>query len=199
MRDCPACRVPLHGYEEVCPSCGAKQYPVREAGSRQPYGTAFKPEPPKVNMVPFIVAFIAFGVFIMCAMNSTWIGQLARAPKQEEDPIAKMTTMQARDALETQLLSGLTAVGASSPKLTWTVSGSGSGKPEERSYDGPVELTVDTSFSQPEQRKQVVEPIKPLMAQAKLFTLNINDAKRRAHWTWNVQTPTSTPDDSSSE
>jgi hypothetical protein len=194
MRDCPACRVPLHGYEEVCPSCGAKQYPQRGGGSRMPFGTAFKPEEPKVNMVPFVLAFLAFGIFILGAVNSTWIGQLMRAEKQPEDPIAKMTYMQARDTLEAELMRGLTTVGAQSPKITWTASGIGTGKPEERSHDGAVEVTVDTVFADPEQRKQVVEPIKPYMAQAKVYTLNINDAKHRAHWTWNVQQTTSAPD-----
>lgn len=196
MRDCPACRVPLHGYEEVCPSCGAKQI-VKGGGSRTPYGTAFKPEEPKVNWMPFVLAFLALAGMLVVGINSTWIGQLARAPKVEEDPITKMTYLQARDAMETELTKGLTNVGAQSPKLTWTASG-GSGKPEERSVDGPVELTVDTGFSDPEMRKQVVEPVKPYMAQAKVFTLNINDPKRRAHWTWNVSQP-SAPDSEASE
>ena len=192
MRDCPNCRVPLHGYEEVCPACGAKQELKR--GARQPYGSSYKPEQPRINIVPIVLVVLGFCVFLGFAMNSTWIGQLMRSPKQQEDPIAKMSTLEARAVLESELGKNLEAVGAKKAKMTWKLTPNGEGKPEERNADAAVELTVDTSLAQPDLHKQVIEPIKPYMAQAKVFTLNMNDAKSHAHWTYNVQEPSPAPD-----
>lgn len=192
MRDCPACRTPLHGYEEVCPSCGAKQYPAK--GRSGPYGTGFKPQEPKVNLVPFVVGFVVIIIAVVGAMQSTWIGSLMRGEKREVDPMEKMTYLEARNAIESQLTQGLTAAGAKG-KLTWQASGgAGTGKPEERNLDAPVELTVATSLAQPEMRKSIVDPVKPYMEKAKLFTLTVTDARSHATWTYNMQPGTSPPD-----
>src|SRR5438105_305597 len=109
MRDCPACRVPLHGYEEVCPSCGTKQVPVRSAKA---FGD-WQPERPKVNMIPFLVVGLCFLVFFVFTLQGSWVwGVLTGANKPPADPLASMTYLQARDAIDTQLNAGLSQAGA---------------------------------------------------------------------------------------
>lgn len=191
MRDCPACRVPLHGYEDVCPSCGTKQYPKSSSGPRV-FGTGFKPEEPKVNWTPFILVFVGIAIFLIMAMQSTWIGQLMRGEhKQPEDPIAQMSTMDARTMVESELNKNLTSVGAKDSKIEWKSSAQ---EGDARSLDGPVEVTVTTKLPDKEMRKQVVDPVKPYMEKAKIFTLTMNDTASRAHWTYNLQATTSTPE-----
>lgn len=195
MRDCPACRVPLHGYEEVCPSCGTKQFPTRSA--RGPYGTNFKPQEPTVNWLPFVLVFVGVGIFLLVAMQGTWIGQIMRGEnKQPEDPIAKMSYVEARNTIETQLNQGLAAVGATNTKISWhstsaPAAAPGAAATDDRNVDGPVELTVDTNLPDKEMRKQVIDPVKPYMEPGKVFSLTMNDAKSRAHWTYNLQATTS--------
>ncbi len=189
MRDCPACKVPLHGYEEECPSCGTKQMPSRKRG---PYGAEWKPDEPKVNMMPFIVVIVCFGIFVVMAMQGGWVGQLAKRGNQEVDPMEKLTYMDARNIIDSELNKNLISVGAKNSKLTWKVSG---GDPtlsqsnagvDVRTIDGPVELTVDTTLPQPTLRQQVVDPVKPYMEKAKLYSLMMNDSKSHAHWTYTM-------------
>ena len=160
-----------------------------------PYGTGFKPEEPKVNLVPFVLAFFLLIIFVVGAMQSTWIGQLMREPKHEVDPMEKMTYLDARNAIETGLNQGLAAAGTKG-KLTWQATGgAGTGKGEERNLDVPVELSVATSLSQPDLRKQIVDPIKPYMEKAKLYTLTVTDSRSHATWTYNMQPGTSSSAD----
>jgi hypothetical protein len=199
MRDCPACRVPLHGYEEVCPSCGTKQIPSRS--SRTPYGAGFKAQEPGVNWLPFVLAFLGFGIFVVVAMQGSWIGQLMRGEnKGPDDPIAKMSYVDARNFIDAELQKNLAAAGATDTKITWRSTANSaaldaSGQPaqatDDRAVDGPVELTVDTKLPDKSLAKQVVEPIKPYMEPGKVVILNVNDAKSRAHITFNLQQTTS--------
>ncbi|HEY9790792.1 MAG TPA: hypothetical protein V6D22_10360 [Candidatus Obscuribacterales bacterium] len=193
MRDCPACRVPLHGYEEVCPSCGTRQRPTKSA----PYGSGWKPEEPRVNVVPFVLVFLGVVVFLLFAMQGTWIGQLMRQAPVQEDPIAKMSFSDARTIIDSKIQENLAAVGAKNSKVTWHNPSSApqaSGQVDDRAVDAPIELTIDTTLPTPDVRKQVVDPIKPYMEKAKLYTLSMNDAKSHAHWTYTM-TPGVTPSD----
>lgn len=195
MRDCPACRVPLHGHEDVCPSCGTPQVPT-SGGSRLPYGAQWKPEEPRVNMVPFIVAIIGIIAFLAVAMQGTWIGQLMREGKKEADPMEKLTFTDARNIIDSELNKNLTAVGAKNSKLTWHTPNSApqaTGQVDDRAVDGPIELNVTTTLPNPEARKQVVDPIKPYMEKAKLYSLEMVDSKSHAHWTYTM-TPGSAPE-----
>src|SRR3978361_1266763 len=102
MRDCPTCRVPLHGHEEVCPSCGTKQYVKPELRR----GTNLPP-PPGVNPMPFILAVVVVaGIGIAC-LRTSWIGQVLTNPVKE-DPIASMNFMDARTQIENQINNGIT-------------------------------------------------------------------------------------------
>ena len=191
MRDCPACRVPLHGYEEVCPSCGTKQYPQRGGGGRVPYGASWKPDEPKVNVVPFVLVFVGVAAFLLISMQGTWIGQLMREGKREPDPLEKMTFLEARSIIDTQLQQNLASVGAKNSKLSWHTPNSQSQGADERNLDTPIELTVDTQLPSAEVRKQVIDPVKPYFEKAKLFTLTMNDSHSHAHWTYSLQPGTS--------
>ena len=193
MRDCPACRVPLHGYEEVCPSCGTKQIPTRRA----PFGTEFKPQEPRVNIMPFVLVFIGMIVFLLLSMQGTWIGQLMRKGEQPVDPLAKMTFSEARNTIDSELQKNLAQVGAKNSKLTWHTPGGApqaTGQTVDLAVDGPISLTVDTTLPSPDLHKQVVEPIKPFMEKAKLVSLEMNDTKSHAHWTYTM-IPGSAPSD----
>lgn len=194
MRDCPACRVPLHGYEEVCPSCGTKQHPTKS--SRGPYGTNFKPEEAKINWVPFIVVGLGFVVFFVMAMQSTWLGQVMRGEnKVPDDPMAKWTYVDARNTIESELNKNLQAVGASNTKMTWKSNAGGADpnapEADARAVDGPVELTVATKLPNKELRKQVIDPIKPYMEKGKVYSLTMTDSASHATWTYNLQQTTS--------
>jgi hypothetical protein len=203
MRDCPACRVPLHGYEDVCPSCGTKQVPARGSG-RTPYGAGFKAQEPTVNWVPFVLVFVGIGIFIMVAMQGSWIGQMMRGEnKQAEDPIAKMSYIDARNYIDAEINKNLQAVGATNTTMTWHATGAGAAVPangqpaqtDDRAVDGPVELTINTKLPSKDLRKQVIDPIKPYMEPAKVYTLTMNDSASHANWTYNLQQATSTPSD----
>ncbi len=180
MHDCPGCRVPLHGYEEVCPSCGARQA-VRQ-GSKQ-FGSAFRPEQPGINYIPFVLTFLAVGVVILLALPGSWIGKIVTEGKPKEDPMEKMTYIEARNIIETELNTGLTAVGATA-KLTWNDPSTSIAT--DKSLDKPANLTVDTALQDPNSRKPIIEKIKDYMEKAKIPSITMNDSKTHAHWTYNM-------------
>ncbi|MBC7998715.1 MAG: hypothetical protein IAF58_12275 [Leptolyngbya sp.] len=173
MHKCPTCKVPLHGWEEECPSCGTKQQ-VRK--SERNYGGQ---KAPGVNPMPFVVGLIAVGAFLVFAMNSSWIGAVMRRGPETVDPLAGVTYLQARQTIEQKITEGLTSVGAKG-KFKWTVGG----QPGDIKSPNPIELTVDTSLSDPTARKQIIDPIKDYMTVAKLPSLTMNDAKSHATWTY---------------
>lgn len=179
MHDCPTCRVPLHGWEENCPSCGTRQY------VRKDFGPAMRiQKEPGINFTPFIVVIVLTIAGLVVVSQSTWVGQLMKQGPQEEDPIAKMTYLEARQVVESEIAKGLAAVGAKGT-FNWQVAGA----PADKSADGPVELTIDTELTSPDLRKQIIDPVKPYMAQAKIPTLVMNDAKSHATWTYTVTMP----------
>lgn len=207
MRDCPACRVPLHGYEDVCPSCGTKQAPTRAGGGRQIYGTGFKPQEPSVNWIPFVVAFLVIGVFVVVAMQGSWIGQVMRGEnKQPDDPLSKMSYIDARNAMDAELNKNLAAVGATNTKITWKPTGTdASATPDQaggaqqqvdgRSIDGPVELDIETELPSKDLHTQVTDPVKQYMEPGKVFVLQMKDSKSHATWTSNLQQAARPSDD----
>jgi hypothetical protein len=204
MRDCPACRVPLHGYEEVCPSCGTKQAPQR-GGGRTPYGTGFKPQEPSVNWVPIVLGVVGLGVVLLLAMQGSWIGQVMRGEnKQPDDPIAKMSYIDARNYIDAEINKGLQAVGATNTTMVWKSSANAAADPsatggqpatDDRALDGPVQLTINTKLPNKELRKQVIDPIKPYMEPAKVVVLTMNDSASHANWTYNLQQVSAPSDD----
>lgn len=201
MRDCPACRVPLHGYEDVCPSCGTKQVPSRS--SRTPYGTGFKAQEPSVNWMPFVLAFVGIGIVLILGMQGSWIGQVMRGEnKPPDDPIAKMSYIDARNFIDAELNKGLQSVGATNTKMTWKATGSAAvadgaqpAATDDRAADAPVELTISTKLPNKELRKQVIDPIKPYMEPAKVVVLTMNDSASHATWTYNLQAVAAPSDD----
>lgn len=182
MHDCPTCKVPLHGYEEVCPACGTKQY-VRPS-DRLPK----LPPQPGVNIVPIVIAVLILGVVAVIALQNSWIFQAATTPVQE-DPLARLTPIDARSKIEDGIRQGLAAVGA---KVTFKYTYQG--QESAKNAATPVELAVDTSFQDPEQHKQVIDPIKDYMAPAKVSTLTVNDAKSHRVWTYSASLNLSSPE-----
>lgn len=183
MHDCPTCQVPLHGHEEVCPSCGTKQYVKPE------YRRSNLPKPPGVNPVPFIVAFVVLLVGGVIAAQNSWIGQAFTRGPVQEDPMDKMTMIDARNRIETQINSGLTAVGSKG-----TFKYTAAGGPATKEVPKAVELTVDTELKDPKQHKAIVDPVKPYMEKAQILTLTMNDSKSHAAWTYNLSPPVSASD-----
>lgn len=186
MHDCPSCRVPLHGYEEVCPSCGARQAVRRQQRS----ASNFRPEQPGINWMPFVLSFLVFGIVIILAMSQSWMGKLMTEGPPKEDPMEKLTYTEARNIMETELNNGLSAVGATA-KLTWADANDGS--PQDKSIDKPLNLTVDTALPDPNSRKPIIEKVKDYMEKGKVPTLTMNDSKTHAHWTYNMVAPISAP------
>ena len=185
MHDCPRCKVPLHGHEEFCPSCGTKQVVRKE------FRDIRVPEAPPLNLVPFIVAFvILLGVGLLAA-QSTWIGQLMTHGAPAEDPMDKMTMPQARQLIEQGLGQGLKQVGAP-VKITYTADG----KPATADVATPLNMTVDTTLQDPTAHKAIVDAIKPYMEKAEIPTLEMHDSKSRATWTYTVQLGAAKPAES---
>lgn len=187
MHDCPNCRVPLHGYEEVCPSCGARQVVTK----RRRY-SSFNPDIPKVNWMPIVLVIAGVAVFLLLSLPTSWIGKLAREGAPKADPLEKMTYIEARNMVEQELTTGLTAVG-SPPKLTWA--NLADGKPSEKTVDQPMNLTVDVKLSDPNSRKPVIDKVKDYLEKAKIPTLTMNDSATHAHWTYNMSAPLSQPEE----
>jgi hypothetical protein len=187
MHDCPSCRVPLHGWEEVCPSCGTRQV-VRK---RRQF-SSFRPEQPGINWLPIVLSVLVVGVVIILALPGSWIGKLVKEGPPKPDPMEKMTFMEARNIVEQELTTGLTAAGGA-PKLSWgniadgnTATGTAAGKPADKTLDAPINLTVDVSLPDPNSRKAIVDRVKDYMEKAKIMSLTMNDAKSHAHWTYNM-------------
>jgi hypothetical protein len=184
MHDCPRCRVPLHGHEEVCPSCGERQYVDPQ------YRNSHVPKAPPINLMPVVVAVvIVIGVGIYAAQSS-WIGQVMSHKNDVVDPFDSMTQAQARDMIENGITQGLTAVGATG-KITYKAEG----QPADKTAAGPVEMTIDTKLQSPDQHKAVIEPIKQYMEKARIPTLVMNDSKSRANWTYQVTLTAPVADD----
>ncbi|HEY9787031.1 MAG TPA: hypothetical protein V6D17_16685 [Candidatus Obscuribacterales bacterium] len=188
MHKCPTCKVPLHGYEEVCPSCGTKQH-IRK--SYKSFGGV--PQAPGINPVPIVVIVIGLIIVGVVSMQGSWIGQVMRRGEVQEDPLSKITYLQARDIIESKITEGLAAVNAKG-KFSWTSGGA----PSDKTQDKPLELNVETSLQDKEQRRQIIDPVKDYMAPAKIPTLTMNDKKSGAQWTYSVQLPTNTEQSSDS-
>ena len=180
MHDCPTCRVPLHGWEHECPSCGTPQQVYRDFP-----GMPVQKQP-GVNIVPIVVTFVVLSIALFFLVQMTWIGQLLREGPPKEDPMAKLTFMDARQIIETKLNEGLNAVAAKNTKFTWQGPG---GTPGDKTSPNPVELKVETDLSAAEQHKAIVDPVKDYMEKAKMPTLTMEDRKSHATWTYTVQPP----------
>lgn len=183
MHDCPACRVPLHGYEDVCPSCGTKQV-VRKGSNRF---NSFKSEQPGINWWPIVLSIIACGIVVLCAVPNSWIGEIMKGPRPE-DPMEKLSYLDARNIVEQGITKNLSAIGATG-KFSWQNPADNS--PIDKNLDQNVSLSIDTTLSSPDLRKGVIDPIKEYMAKAKIGSLTMNDSRSHATWTYNVSTPLS--------
>ena len=185
MHKCPTCKVPLHGWEEECPSCGTKQV-VRD--SKRSYGGG--QQKPGVNPLPFVAGIIIAGIALVFAMNGSWIGQVMRRGPEPTDPLGGVNQVQARQVIEQRITEGLTAVGAKG-KFSWSVAG----QPGDVNSPNPIELTVDTSLSDKNARQQIINPIKDYMERGKVTTLTMNDAKSHSTWTYTCSLPAPSAED----
>lgn len=190
MHDCPVCKVPLHGHEAVCPSCGTKQKARRSQSSL--FGGDEVKKPP-VNAMPFVVAaliFLALGAYLL---KDSWIAQLMNRPPQQEDPMAKLTFLDARNLVESKITEGVTAVGGKTT-FKWQRAGADVDKASE----GPVEVAVEVNLKEAEQHKAIVDPVKDYFEKAQIKSLTMTDAKLHATWTYNLSTPAPAADSADS-
>jgi hypothetical protein len=178
MHDCPNCRTPLHGHEEVCPACGAGQYVRRGFNA-----SSHVEQAPAVNWMPFVLVIVVVGAGLFIAAQSTWLGQLMKQGPRQEDPMEKLSFMDARNMIEQKLTEGLTAVGAKG-KFTWATA---DGTAADKSAAGNIQLTVDTKLKDMNSRHAILDPVKPFMDKALVTTLTMNDSKSHATWTLTVQ------------
>lgn len=194
MHDCPSCRVPLHGYEEVCPSCGTRQA-VRRGGGGSKQFSSFKSEQPGINWMPFVIVFFVVIGLAVWAASGSWIGRVVREGKPAEDPMEKLTYTDARNFIESELNSGLSAAGATNTKITWADPAAAEGTPGtpgDKTMDKPLNITVDTTLPDPNARKPIIEKIKDYMEKGKIPSITMNDSATHAHWTYNM-TPSAAP------
>lgn len=188
MHDCPVCKVPLHGHEAVCPSCGAKQR--SRMGQSKLFGGE-EVKKPAVNPMPFVVAaliFLALGAYLL---KDSWIAQIMNRPPQQEDPMAKLTFLDARNIVESKITEGVAAVGGKTT-FKWQRAGAD----VDKSSEGPVEVAVEVELKEPEQRKAIVDPVKDYFEKAGIKTLTMTDAKLHATWTYQVSAQAPAQDDS---
>ncbi len=180
MHDCPTCKVPLHGYEEVCPACGTRQV-VRRRYSN----LAHVQQAPGINWGPVIAVIVVAGIGVALLAQSTWVGELMKQGPRQEDPLAKLTPLDARTTIESKITEGLTAAGARGT-FTWQ---NADGSPTDKRSAQPLMLNIETKLSNPALRKQIIDPVKPYMPKANLTTLTMTDTKSNATWTYTVQQP----------
>lgn len=184
MHKCPTCKVPLHGWEEECPSCGTRQV-VRD--SKRSYGGQ---QAPGVNPLPFVLGVLVLGATMIFALNGSWIGQVMRRGPEAPDPLGGINYVQARQTVQQRITEGLTAVGATG-KFNWTVAG----QPGDINSPNPIELTVDTALLDRNARHQIINPVKEYMERAKIPTLTMNDSKSHSTWTYTCALPAPSADD----
>lgn len=180
MHDCPRCQVPLHGHEEYCPSCGTKQI------VRPEYRSIFSQSQKGFNPVPFALVTLFIGGVLFLAVQNSWIGQAMRRGPEQVDPNSKITPPMARQTLEEKITANLTAVGAKG-KFVW-MSGE---KTVDRNCPDAVELTIDTALHNPQQRREIIDPVKQLMDPGKISSITMNDSRSHATWTYNCIAPPS--------
>ncbi|CAN5371918.1 hypothetical protein BH11CYA1_BH11CYA1_32890 [soil metagenome] len=178
MHDCPTCKVPLHGHEAVCPSCGTKQR--IKMGSSKLFGGE-QTQKPSINLMPFLAAgLIALGV-AGYLLKDSWIAQLINRPPQVEDPIAKMTFLEARNVIESKVTEGVAATGGKTT-FKWQRAGADVDKASE----GPVEVEAQVELKDASERKAIIDPVKEYFDKAGITTLNVKDEKLHATWTYSV-------------
>jgi hypothetical protein len=185
MHDCPGCRVPLHGYEEVCPSCGMKQV-VR----KRKQVSSFNPVIPGINWMPIVLSIVGVFIVLLLALPTSWIGRLAKEGAPQADPLEKMTYQEARNIVEQELMNGLAAVGGS-PKLTWgdlaaAANPAPGASPPDKTLDMPLNLTVEVTLADPNTRKPVMDKVKDYLEKARIPTVTMVDSKSHARWTYNM-------------
>jgi len=139
--------------------------------------------------MPFVVAFFMLGIGGFVLAKSSWIGKVMDRGPVQEDPLAKISWLEARQMLYTRIDEGLKAVG-STGEYTWTANG---GQPGDINSQGPVELTINTELADPNSRRQIIDPHKDLMNKAQVPSLTMNDKKSNATWTYTVQAPAVQP------
>lgn len=179
MHDCPACRTPLHGYEENCPVCGAKQ--SRRKGSGSSLFSNFRTEEPSINWTPIIIALVIFAGTLVFLVSNSWVGTLLTKGAPASDPMEKMSYQEARGLIENKMNEAMQANGVQG-KMEWLAAG----QPVDKNADQTVELKVSVQLPDKSMRNAIVDPIKEYMEKAKVATLTMTDEKLHATWTYNM-------------
>lgn len=183
MHDCPTCKVPLHGHEEVCPSCGTPQR------RRRSYSKMLGEESrkPPINLLPIVGAIMAVIVGLIVMAQGSWVGQLMNKKPQPEDPMAKVTYLDARQIIEGKITEGVTGIGGTAT-FKWLRGGA----EVDKNSEGPVEVNCEVALQDKEQRHQIVDPVKDYFEKAQITTFTMNDPKLKATWTYTVSPPVQT-------
>jgi hypothetical protein len=150
-------------------------------GSSKLFGSEQAAQKPTINLMPFVAAgVIALGV-AGYLLKDSWIGQLMNRPPQVEDPIAKMTYLEARNLIETKLTEGVAATGGKTT-MKWQRAGA----EVDKASEGPVEVEAQVELKDGNDRKAIIDPLKEYFDKAGITTLNVKDEKLHATWTYSV-------------
>ncbi len=180
MHDCPTCKVPLHDHEQVCPSCGTPQK-VKRSYSKM---LGEEHRKPPVNLLPIVGAIMAVIIGFIVMAQGSWVGKLMNRAPQPEDPMAKLTYVDARQIVESKITEGVTAAGGTA-EFKWQRGGND----VEKTSEGPVEVTCQVGLQSAEQIKPIVDPVKDYFEKAQITTLTVSDEKLHTTRTYTVTPP----------
>lgn len=183
MHDCPRCGVPLHGWEQKCPSCDTPQV----VSGRNWEFLESVPQA-KSNPVPIIVALVLVGIAVALLIKTTWVGQLITRGPETVDPLSKLSCQDARKIIQDKLTEGLTQAGARG-KFEWTTNGTAT----DINCPSSVQLNVTTRLANPKVHDSIVDPVKDYMDKAQVGVLTMNDTASHATWTYTLGITPSAP------
>jgi len=158
------------------------------------FGGESAAQKPTMNLMPFaVVGLVTLGI-AGYLLKDSWVGQLLTRPPQVEDPIAKMTYLDARNLVESKITEGVAATGGKTA-FKWKRGGADVDKASE----GAVEAEAEVNLADPNTHTAIVDPVKPYFEKAgiKTFELkNLVNGKVKQTWTSTVA-PAAAPADGS--
>ncbi len=175
MHDCPRCKVPLHGYEKVCPACGTPQY----VSSAYEYDDNTFARP-KNNSLPIIVvaSLLLFGLCGYFVIQYTWVGQLIKGNKDEPKVL---TTLESRNKIMETLDQDFKNI-----NVQYKCKCLSQDKEVPLTTDQDINLSIEAKLANKSQKDGIVPSLKPFLQTAKISTIVIKDTKTQASWTYTI-------------
>jgi hypothetical protein len=105
---------------------------------------------------------------------------LTRGPVPE-DPMAKLSSTDARKIIQDKLTQGLTQAGAKG-NFSWT----NEGNPTDINCPKAVQLNVATRLPNPKIHDSIIDPVKDYMDKAQVTVIVMTDSSSHATWTYTL-------------